>query len=65
MIRPMSEHNTTVFWKWEDEEDDGEGVGPVWIRQPDGSTEDWEQWVRRSFAELYASEHGFAFAPDQ
>ena len=36
-----------VFWKWEEEEDDGEGVGPVWIEHTDGTTVDWEQWVRR------------------
>ena len=54
-----------VFWKWEDEEDDGEGVGPVWVEQTDGTTVDWEQWVRRSVAEAYATEHGFEVAPDE
>lgn len=54
-----------VFWKWEDEEDDGEAVGPVWVEHPDGATADWEQWVRRSVAEAYANEHGLEFAPDE
>jgi len=44
-----------VFWKWEDEEDDGEGVGPVWVQNTDDSTVGWEQWVRRSVAEAYAT----------
>ena len=56
---------TTVHWKWEDEEDDGEGVGPVWVIHPDGSNVDWDEWVRRSIAETYATEHGFEFAPDE
>jgi hypothetical protein len=54
-----------VFWKWEDEEDDGEAVGAVWVAHPDGTTVDWEEWVRRSVAEAYAIEHGFEFAPDE
>jgi hypothetical protein len=54
-----------VFWKWEDEEDDGEGVGPVWVEHTDGTTVDWEQWVRRSVAESYATKHALEFAPDE
>jgi hypothetical protein len=58
-------------WKWEDEEPDGEGVGPVWVetfgvdaRKPENS-EQWEAWVRRSEAERFANERGFEFAPDE
>jgi hypothetical protein len=64
MIRSVSEL-TTVFWKWEDEEDDGEGVGPVWVRHADGSTVDWDQWVRRSVAEVFATEQRFEFFADE
>jgi hypothetical protein len=56
---------TTVYWKWEDEEADGEAVGPVWIIRPDGSEEEWPEWARRSAAETYAQEHGFEFSPDE
>jgi hypothetical protein len=60
---------TTLYWKWEDEEADGEGVGPVWIihdahGDTPGREENWDQWVRRSEAERYASEHDYQFDPD-
>jgi hypothetical protein len=60
----MSE-STRLFWKWEDEEDDGEAVGPVWLIHPDGSEENWEEWSRRSVAEAHASEHGYEFVADE
>lgn len=53
---------TVVMWKWEDEEDDGEGVGPVWVdtfgdddRRPQ-SSDKWDRWVRRSEAARFAEE---------
>jgi hypothetical protein len=62
---------TRVVWKWEDEEDDGEGVGPVWVdvlaadpHQPEKS-EKWDRWVRRSEAARFAEQHGFEFVADE
>jgi hypothetical protein len=62
---------TRVVWKWEDENDDGEGVGPVWVDTLDDDspkpvkTEAWDRWVPRSEAENYASDKGFEFLPDE
>jgi len=62
---------TRVVWKWEDENDEGERVGPVWIDRfesdspkPDHSMR-WEQWASRSEAEQYAKAHGFEFLADE
>lgn len=51
----------TLIWKWEDEEDDGEGIGPWWI--DDGPLS--ENWVRRSEALSIAQERGCEFEPDE
>ena len=56
---------TKLIWKWEDEEDDGEGVGPVWIEGPGDAEEKWDEWVRRSIAEKHAKDHGFEFFADE
>ena len=60
-----------VVWKWEEEESDGEGVGPVWLDsfgadpdRPEKSAK-WDRWVRRSEAERFAQEHGFEFFADE
>ncbi len=62
---------TVVYWKWEDEEADLEGVGPVWVdtyetdpNKPVKSDE-WDRWVRRSEAKKYADDNGFEFHPDE
>ena len=51
----------TEMWKWEDEEDDGEGVGPYCI--DDGPASD--VWVRRSEAERLARDGGHTFEADE
>jgi hypothetical protein len=56
---------TRLFWKWEDEQDDGAGVGPVWLIHTDGRTEDWDRWVVRSEAANFAEAHGYEFVPDE
>jgi hypothetical protein len=62
---------TTVYWRWEQEGSDGEGIGAVWVDTYDGkgstpvSSEQWPQSARRSEALSYAQEHGFAFFPDE
>jgi hypothetical protein len=62
---------TVVVWKWEDEEDDGEGVGPVWVytfgddeRSPT-SEDEWDRWVRRSEAARFAEQHSYEFETDE
>ncbi len=62
---------TRVVWKWEDEDDDAQGVGPVWVDtfesdspKPDRS-EKWDRWVPRSDAERYATENRFEFIADE
>jgi len=57
--------STRVYWKWEDEETDGEGVGPVIVQHEDGSVDEWADWVRRSVAEAYAAEHDREFHADE
>lgn len=54
-----------------DEEDDGEGVGPVWVdtfgdddRRPQ-SSDKWDRWVRRSEAARFAEENGYEFVADE
>ena len=60
-----------VVWKWEDEDESGEGVGPVWVDtfEDDSdrptSSEKWDQWVRRAEAEAFAAERGYEFLPDE
>lgn len=61
----MTDQQIRLFWKWEDEEADGEAVGPVWLIHPDGSEKNWNDWVRRSVAEQHAAEHGYAFFADE
>jgi hypothetical protein len=61
---------TRVVWKWEDETDDGEAVGPVWVDYFDGDTttpersEEWGEWVSRSEAQRFAEENGYEFLAD-
>jgi hypothetical protein len=50
-----------LFWKWEDEEDDGEGVGPWWVEDGPSS----ETWVRRTEAERLATDGDYEFVPDE
>ena len=57
MLRAMAR----LFWKWEDEEPDGEGIGPWWVE--DGPESD--VWVRRSEAERLAQEAGHEFVADE
>jgi hypothetical protein len=59
-----------VIWKWEDEDESGEGIGPVYVDQLDESgapvsSESWDRWVRRSEAERYAQELGADFIADE
>lgn len=59
-----------VIWKDEDEDENGEGVGPVWVETGDDpgnpdTSEEWPEWVRRSVAEKYATDHGYEFIPDE
>ena len=61
----MTDEVTQLFWKWEEEEEDGEGVGPVWLIHPDGTETNWDEWVRRSVAQAYATEHGHTFVADE
>jgi len=62
---------TRVVRKWEDEDDEGEKVGPVWVvnLEDESSTptksEGWDRWVRRSEAERYAAENRFEFLADE
>jgi len=62
---------TRVVWKWEDEDDNGEGVGPVWVDSFDdgsakpGKSGAWDHWVRRGEAERYAAQNGFEFLADE
>ena len=51
----------TLIWKWEDEEDDEEGIGPYWV--DDGPES--RIWVRRSEAERIAREGGHTFEADE
>lgn len=61
---------TVVIWKDEDEDDDGQAVGPVSVvtgedlSNPEQSDE-WPEWAPRSVAEEYATEHGFEFVADE
>jgi hypothetical protein len=50
-----------VYWKWEDEEPDGEAVGPMIIQRDDGSLDEQDEWVTRSVAAAYAKENGLEF----
>jgi len=50
-----------LIWKWEDEEEDGEGVGPWWIDDDEQSP----TWVRRSDAERIANAGGHEFVADE
>jgi len=61
----VSDATARLFWKWEDEEADGEAVGPVWIIRADGVVENWTEWIRRSVAEAHAGEHGLEFVADE
>jgi hypothetical protein len=59
-----------VVWKWEDEDESGEGIGPVYIDQLDdsGSTVSsgsWDRWVTRREAERHAQESGAEFVADE
>jgi hypothetical protein len=50
-----------LFWKWEDEEQDGEGVGPWWVEDGPES----ETWVRHSEAQALAAEGDYEFIADE
>jgi hypothetical protein len=58
---------TRVYWKWEDEGDEGEPVGPVIVGplEPDGREEEWDRWVTRTEAAEYARQNGFEFFADE
>jgi hypothetical protein len=61
---------TRVVWKWEDEDESGEGVGPVWVDTLEGdsthptSSEKWDRWVTRSEAASFARKNGYEFLAD-
>ena len=58
-----------VIFKYEDEEDDGTPVGPVWIHYGDDPanperTEALEEWVRLPQAQQIAQDRGFDLLED-
>jgi hypothetical protein len=53
-----------VQWVREGEDEDGEPLGPLMIRRPDGSRERWHWWVRRSVARAYAEAYGYEIIYD-
>ena len=59
-----------VVFKYEDEEEDGTPVGPVWIdyfgddpNEPE-LTEKLEEWIRLPEAQQLAADRGFEFLED-
>ena len=38
-----------IQWAWEGEDEDGQPLGSLVIRRPDGSREEWHRWVRLSW----------------
>lgn len=53
-----------IQWVWEGEDEDGEPLGPLVIRRPDGSREEWHRSVRLSVAKAYAEAHGYQIIQD-
>ena len=59
-----------MIWKWEDEGEDEDPWGPVWVETfAEGSdrpekVEKWDRWVRLSEAEEFARARGYEFLED-
>jgi hypothetical protein len=59
-----------VYWKWEDEGENGEPVGPVLVTAPapegqEAETVEWDDWASRSDAEDFARQNGYEFFADE
>jgi len=56
---------TRVVWKWEDEGEGGDPVGPVWVDTFDEGysepvkSEEWDRWVPLSDAKAFAESRGY------
>ncbi len=61
---------TRVVWKWEDEGEGDDPVGPVWLDTLDDNSttptksEEWDRWVPLSEAKALAEAHGYEFLED-
>jgi hypothetical protein len=53
-----------LSWKWEDESDEGQAIGPVWLcERQDGEERFVEDlgWMTEAQAKALAAERGYAF----
>ena len=61
---------TRVVWKWEDEGEGDDPLGPVWVDtfENDSSepvkSEKWDRWATLSEAREFAESNGFEFLED-
>jgi hypothetical protein len=59
-----------VYWKWEDQGEAGDPVGPVLVTAPapegqQAETVEWDRWASRSEAAEFAREQGYEFFADE